>query len=163
MSGQVALISCKLIASNLRSNVWKYDHHHIIWTLDLSPNGKKNSQFCWVFQNLLMLLTYFWRTFSFLSEQAYADGGYYEESYDEGFLEAATKSLEQTWSDMSTFFWKTVEEGMISFSLFLSYLSTINYLLDSPNPTVFENHRKSLIQHCERSEICLHFEWTKVY
>ena len=26
--------------------------------------------------------------------------------------------------------------------------------------TVFENHRKSLISHCERSE--LHFEWTKV-
>ena len=22
--------------------------------------------------------------------------------------------------------------------------------------TVFENHRKSLIQHCERSELCLH-------
>ena len=22
---------------------------------------------------------------------------------------------------------------------------------------VFENHRKSLIQHCERSELCLHF------
>ena len=28
--------------------------------------------------------------------------------------------------------------------------------------TVFENHRKSLIQHCERSELLLHFEWTKV-
>ena len=27
--------------------------------------------------------------------------------------------------------------------------------------TVFENHRKSLIQHCERSELRLHFEWTK--
>ena len=26
--------------------------------------------------------------------------------------------------------------------------------------TVFENHRKSLIQHCERSELSLHFEWT---
>ena len=24
--------------------------------------------------------------------------------------------------------------------------------------TVFENHRKSLIQHCERSELRLHFE-----
>ena len=23
--------------------------------------------------------------------------------------------------------------------------------------TVFENHRKSIIQHCERSELCLHF------
>ena len=29
--------------------------------------------------------------------------------------------------------------------------------------TVFENHRKSLTQHCERSELRLHFEWTKVY
>ena len=28
--------------------------------------------------------------------------------------------------------------------------------------TVFENHRKCLIQHCERSELRLHFEWTKV-
>ena len=28
--------------------------------------------------------------------------------------------------------------------------------------TVFENHRKSLIQHCARSELRLHFEWTKV-
>ena len=26
-----------------------------------------------------------------------------------------------------------------------------------------ENHRKSLIYHCERSELRLHFEWTKVY
>ena len=30
------------------------------------------------------------------------------------------------------------------------------------NSTVFENHRKSLIQRCERSELRLHFEWTKV-
>ena len=28
---------------------------------------------------------------------------------------------------------------------------------------MFENHRKSLIQHCERSELRLHFEWTNVY
>ena len=28
--------------------------------------------------------------------------------------------------------------------------------------TVFENHRKSLIHFCERSELRLHFEWTKV-
>ena len=90
---------------------------------------KKNSQFCWVFQNLLMLLTYFWRTFSFLSEQAYADGGYYEESYDEGFLEAATKSLEQTWSDMSTFFWKTVEEGTYDFIFFILILPEHDKLL----------------------------------
>ena len=29
--------------------------------------------------------------------------------------------------------------------------------------TVFENHRKSRIQYCERSELRLHFEWTKVH
>ena len=29
--------------------------------------------------------------------------------------------------------------------------------------TVFENHRKSLIQHCKRSELRLHFEWTKFH
>ena len=28
--------------------------------------------------------------------------------------------------------------------------------------TVFENHRKSLIQHCARSALRLYFEWTKV-
>ena len=33
---------------------------------------------------------------------------------------------------------------------------------DATPRTVFENHRKSLIQHCERSELRLHFEWTKV-
>ena len=33
---------------------------------------------------------------------------------------------------------------------------------DSPKITVFENHRKSLIQHYEQSELRLHFEWTKV-
>ena len=31
----------------------------------------------------------------------------------------------------------------------------------SPKNTVFENHRKSLIQHCEQSKLRLHFEWTK--
>ena len=30
-------------------------------------------------------------------------------------------------------------------------------------PTVVENHRKSRIQHCERSELRLHFEWAKVH
>ena len=28
--------------------------------------------------------------------------------------------------------------------------------------TVFENHRKSLILYCERSELRLHFEWATV-
>ena len=30
------------------------------------------------------------------------------------------------------------------------------------NITVFENCRKSLIKHCERSELRLHFEWSKI-
>ena len=29
--------------------------------------------------------------------------------------------------------------------------------------TMFENHRKSLSHNCERSELRLHFEWTKVH
>ena len=29
--------------------------------------------------------------------------------------------------------------------------------------TVFENHRKSRIQHCEGSEQRIHFEWPKVH
>ena len=38
-----------------------------------------------------------------------------------------------------------------------------NNAMDKPyQSTVFENHRKSLIHHCERSELRLHFEWTKV-
>ena len=41
----------------------------------------------------------------------------------------------------------------------LRYLS----MLLVTNNTVFENHRKSLIQYCERSELRLHFEWTKVH
>ena len=31
------------------------------------------------------------------------------------------------------------------------------------NCAVVENNRKSLIQHCERSELRLHFEWPKVH
>ena len=31
--------------------------------------------------------------------------------------------------------------------------------LEANKVTVFENHRKSRIQHCERSEQRLHFEW----
>ena len=35
-------------------------------------------------------------------------------------------------------------------------------LLSSFLNTVFENCPKSRIQHCERSELRLHYEWTKV-
>ena len=31
-----------------------------------------------------------------------------------------------------------------------------------PSSTLFENHRKSCIQHCKRSELHLHFMWPKV-
>ena len=54
----------------------------------------------------------------------------------------------------------------ISFSsLFYFFAKNVEYncLNQSLCFTVFENHRKSLIQHCERrSELRLHFEWTKV-
>ena len=35
-------------------------------------------------------------------------------------------------------------------------------ILDQFSSMEFENHRKSLIHHCERSEQPFHFEWTKV-
>ena len=46
----------------------------------------------------------------------------------------------------------------------LCHISLISqcFIIDDGTPTVFENHRKSLIQHCERSELRLHFERTKV-
>ena len=47
--------------------------------------------------------------------------------------------------------------------LLLGNISGVKTLTKNANDaTVFENHRKSLIQHCERSELRLHFEWTKV-
>ena len=42
------------------------------------------------------------------------------------------------------------------------FSNTIMHCIPSFSFTVFENHIKSLIQHCERSELRLHFEWTKV-
>ena len=35
-----------------------------------------------------------------------------------------------------------------------------SFLYDLLQIRVFENHRKSRIQHCERSELRLHFEWS---
>ena len=40
----------------------------------------------------------------------------------------------------------------------LKYISKYDFVFR----TMFENHRKSLIQHCERSELPLYLEWTKV-
>ena len=50
------------------------------------------------------------------------------------------------------------KDFLMNFSTFeLRYLS-----LKILHHTVFENHRKSLIHHYERSELRLHFELTKV-
>ena len=42
-------------------------------------------------------------------------------------------------------------------------LSPIDTAFSFMHATVFENQRKSLIQRCERSELRLYFEWTKVH
>ena len=47
---------------------------------------------------------------------------------------------------------KKYENGML---IVLNFSARMN--------TVFENQRKTFIQHCERSELSLHFEWTKVH
>ena len=55
-----------------------------------------------------------------------------------------------------TFFYERFKpfESYLDFKL----LGTKFYIL-----TVFENQRKSRIQHCERSKLRLHVEWTKVH
>ena len=47
--------------------------------------------------------------------------------------------------------------------LLLGNISRVKTLTKNANDaTVFENHRKSLIHHCERSELRLHFEFIKM-
>ena len=52
---------------------------------------------------------------------------------------------------------------------FTQHFTRRPYVIRSKSPknieknTVVENHRKSLIQYCERSELRSHFEWTKAY
>ena len=48
-----------------------------------------------------------------------------------------------------------------TFACFPNCTSHLLHQIYRDKDTVFENHRKSLIQHCERSELPLHFEWTK--
>ena len=59
------------------------------------------------------------------------------------------------WS-LTTFFFERFKpfESYLDFKL----LGTKFYIL-----TVFENQRKSRIQHCERSKLRFHVEWTKVH
>ena len=56
--------------------------------------------------------------------------------------------------------------GPLAFSFHENFYSVYTRRCDfwssSSSHTVFENHRKSLIQHCERSQLRLRFEWTKV-
>jgi len=59
-----------------------------------------------------------------LDDASYGENGYYSssdlnaehrqafEEEDVGFFESATKSLERTWTDMSSFFWSKLDEGM---------------------------------------------------
>ena len=59
--------------------------------------------------------------------------------------------------------WRFSKKKNISSQFACQTVQVLNFEnLGSPLGTVFENHRKSLILHCERSELRLHFEWTKV-
>ena len=42
-------------------------------------------------------------------------------------------------------------------------INTKNWVIGKIRNTVFENHRKSLIQRCEQNELYLLYEWTKVH
>ena len=58
---------------------------------------------------------------------------------------------------MSSFMWRCTITLMLAEAIFEKRRGIFTH-----QSTVFENHRKSLIQHCERSDLRLHFEWTKV-
>ena len=60
---------------------------------------------------------------------------------------------------------KTIQDGLYHLESCLFHVirldSRVFFHKDRKTFTVFENQRKSLIQHCERSELRLHFELTK--
>ena len=62
---------------------------------------------------------------------------------------------------VGTWNWKVCVIHMMPLTRFYTH-GCLLLFLSFARVTVFENHRKSLIQHCERSELRLHFEWTKV-
>ena len=51
-------------------------------------------------------------SFSFSDAASYGDSGYYSNEVEEGFLESAAKSIEQTWTGMTSTFWSTLEDGL---------------------------------------------------
>ena len=57
---------------------------------------------------------------------------------------------------------KNTRENLLSVHILLNKILIKAARPASANNTVFENNRKSLIQHCERSELRLHFKLTKV-
>ena len=59
--------------------------------------------------------------------------------------------------------WKNFTKGFSYLRLSRLPLRVTSFILKFWKSTVFENHRKSLIQHCEQSELRLHFQWTKVH
>ena len=60
------------------------------------------------------------------------------------------------------FFEENHLSGIWRKNYFTGYPSTF-YNIKAPHSTMFENHRKSLIQQCERSDLRLHIEWTLVH
>ena len=80
-----------------------------------------------------------------------------------GFSSCETRTY--TFSYKMDFFFLFYSKKFVNFSLCRQHphykISLISLFVVNIH-TVFENHRKSLIQHCERSELRLHFEWTKV-
>ena len=89
-------------------------------------------------------------------------------------IDDATKNQSKT-NTFVTFFWHVIhahDDSEINFLAFrltrwVASHRTMHTIwkfifLKECTRTVFENHRKSLIQNCERSELRLHFEWTKI-
>ena len=62
-------------------------------------------------------------------------------------------------STLSTKTLITTEQAVFYQSWFLTFGGILSYTY---RITVFENHRKSLIKYCQRSELHSHFEWAKV-
>ena len=58
---------------------------------------------------------------------------------------------------------KNTRENLLSVHILLNKILIKAARPASAKNTVFENNRKNPIQHCERSELRLHFEWPKVH